>query len=206
MIDASKYFPAKTQHPEKHVRQVFGPTSDARLAQKIKTENPALYAELKQDAQALKIIDLDAHQKNILRNTPRAAMPQHVYTDEEAAALAEFSQADVDRFYRNSSGLERDNLTKLTKDDPAKAERLRLAATLRGVPLSERAPKPQPAKAPEAEKTTALPDELADFYGLPRGHQATNENYQVLVSNYAKITADRQAAKSSDEIAEQAAK
>ena len=71
-------------------------------------------------------------------NAKFAPKPQHQYTEHEARCLAEFSEADVNRFYKGYTGLAADSLGKLAQSDPAKAERLRVAAVLRGVPIPER--------------------------------------------------------------------
>lgn len=130
-------------------------------------ENPGAYQE---DRQILGITS--PHEQLIREHGPKGPK---VHSEAELEAMAEFSEADVRRFYvQQATGVKADSVFELMKSDPAKAARLRIAALARGIPLPERAPVFPKPKAPEVEKADVLmPETLAKFFGYPEGYHTT---------------------------------
>src|SRR6185437_16494530 len=95
-VEKQRYFPT-LKNDESLVRQVFGPSSSAALAQKIAKENPILYRELKGDAVSLGILASIEGPKTpmqtILAKSAAANAPM-TFSDEELRARVRWSKED----------------------------------------------------------------------------------------------------------------
>lgn len=180
-MDTSTFTPfPQRQFTKQQVEALFGPKSDAKLAQKTKTENPNLYSAVRQQA------ILDGLAAPI--PTPYAAwrMPRdRKFTDREIEVRSKHSEQECREMFGKSGdtgGVK--NVGKLYAENPAAYLELREAAVSYGI-IPESQPRPvnhtTPKPATEPPQGFVLSDAIADKINLPRGTRVTTEQF-------AKIT------------------
>jgi|GEM_PF-6290356 len=170
-------FPQR-QYPKSQTEALFGKKSDAKLAQKTRIENPALYESIRKQAVADGLVSE--------RPVPYSAwrMPsERKFSDAEIAARAKYSKAECQELFGKSGQAGgTNNAGNLFKNDPAKYQAMRTAAVSYNlIPESQPAPKihaDKPATEPEG---FVLSDAIADKINLPHGTRVTTEQF-------AKIT------------------
>lgn len=179
-MKSNTYNPFKPREFSKaQVEQVIGPKSDARLAQKIKQENPNLYAALRRQA------EVDGLAAPIPQPYSAWRMPKdRVFSDAEIIARSKYSEQDCRNIFCKSGvtgGV--NNAGNLFKNDPQKYNEMRQAAVSYGL-----IPETQPAPIVHTDKPVrqepegfVLSDAIADKINLPRGTRVTTEQF-------AKIT------------------
>jgi len=183
--ERDRFFKSR-QHDRTDVEKVFGPRSDARLAQRMYTENKAYYESLRAQAQADGIIDAPReHPWAAMVRAQEAKAAGRVYSDSEIAAMSEFDEATCQRYFRdaNPNG-SRDNVGEMQKNDPQKYDRLRLSAVARGIlpptPNAIQRPVQRPPE-PVSDGRFKLADALADRVNLPRGTRVSADQLDSII-------------------------
>jgi hypothetical protein len=174
---------APQKHTREEVSKLFGPKSSAKLAQQTKVLNPKLYDELRQEAQEYGLIGPQA--EHWMARSVREAEQRNqgrAYSDAELVAMSKFDKATCDRYLRNNDSGNRDNLQRMSVEQPELYEQFRVAAKAHGFPMSERqeqAPAPRPKPADERFQ---LSDELCDRSGLPRGTKIVQSQMETVAT------------------------
>jgi hypothetical protein len=181
------------------VLEVFGPgKGTGAVANRLFKENPALYQEIKQSA-------ITEHG---LLAPPRAnpwwgkngEPKQRVYSDEEIAARAQFTEAECREMYgRSGSDGNKNNVSALAKDNPARLAILRAAAVSYGIlpetPNTVVRPVPKPAQhEPEDDGLVAIGEDLARRGNLPAGLRVNQDKLNTIVKAVADVEIARREA------------
>jgi len=170
-------FPVR-QFSKAQVAQLFGPTSDARLAQKTRTENPALYAAIRKQAVADGLVGVPPVPYSNWR------MPkERKFSDQEIIARSKFSEEECRSIFCKANSGDQNNAGNLFKNDPQKYAEMRAAAVSYGlIPATQPAPivhTDKPATEPEG---VVLSDDNADRLNLPRGTKVSAAQYEQIVT------------------------
>lgn len=128
--DKTKYF-SKTKNNPDIVKQVFGTGSSGALAQRIASENPKLYRELKEDAARLGLIataepTLSPLQKLLARSAANAS-GSLTFSDDELKARVRWSKEDAEAILKAPSTGNVNNASNLHRDDPEAYALLKIA-------------------------------------------------------------------------------
>lgn len=194
----------KPKFSRENVAKVFGSKSDARLAQRIKTEDPALYAEMRQEAVALGLV-----------GPQREHFWAHVYDNkaerefspEEVTARARFSEQQCREIFKSKVG-EGVPASDIKKSDPETYRLAKIAAAsygilegTSGVEVRDARHKPvRPATTPDVNERIAINDDLADRAHLPRGTRVSPDRIAEIVNAVAEAElARRNAGKTQNE-------
>lgn len=186
-------FVVRRAYSPAQVKEIFGPGSDAKKAQKLKTENPQLYKQVR----ALAVQD------GLLAPEPRnpwlgREKPNEHLSDETLRAMSQFSREEcVALFVSKANAPGTLNATKLKESDPAKYAALRLAATGYGIieptlveVIDHRTTHHVPAQKPAEDSSFTLSDDLADTSGLPRGTVLESSERLIFI---AELISERRA-------------
>jgi hypothetical protein len=180
----------KPHHSKKELDALFkGPLV---VLQRLFKENPSRYRELRAEYMQHGGIDAPGYRDE---TNKRSVGPQpRTFSDSEIVARAEFSEAEVRRYYTQSGqDANRDNLGTLLKQDPEKAARLKVAAISYGILPSSAANPPQRPVAKPAQPATpaddrvVISDDLAAKANLPVGLRVTQDQLNKIMHAVADV-------------------
>jgi hypothetical protein len=163
------------------VETIFGPKSDARIAQQLMVEQPEVYRELRAIAQQRRLVDAPGY------SLPREQREEKAVSAEQVNAMAEFSREECVRYFKSGSqAIGTGNAAQLQKEDPPKYARLKLAAqghnVLPGsgsaVVVNHRSKQARPK--PGVDGKFLLDNGICDELGVAQGTRVTNAEFDKI--------------------------